>query len=319
MDVIDIKGDGAASLMPLLTNWSLSDSEGMQSDRLSLTFSGMESQTLIPKSGAEWRVFIDGEKRGVYQISSISEYLHPVKLVVQLTPAIFCVADEKGFKEPRRRTFPPARIQDVVKAVMEPHGYEVRVSPKFAYKPTEHLNQNEETDSAFIARLAAKHDAIAKPIDRMYVFGQRGSLKTLSGNEQPVVTITPQDVQQGSAKLAHPSFVRFNGVKAHWQTPDTGLSDTQVIGSKPYFSIKDVFKHPGEAQVAAEAKLAEFKRKIQSFSATLRGQPGLFAESVMILQGFQSPRAKGRWSVDSVTLSGTRTSYTIQVEATRPI
>ena len=42
MDVIDIKGDGAASLMPLLTNWSLSDSEGMQSDRLSLTFSGME-------------------------------------------------------------------------------------------------------------------------------------------------------------------------------------------------------------------------------------------------------------------------------------
>ena len=46
---------------------------------------------------------------------------------------------------------------------------------------------------------------------------------------------------------------------------------------------------------------------------------GLFAESVMILQGFQSPRAKGHWSVDSVTLSGTRTSYTIQVEATRPI
>ena len=92
------------------------------------------------------------------------------------------------------------------------------------------------------------------------MLGQRGSLKTFLPS-QGQQTITPQDVQQGSAKLAHPSFVRFNGVKAHWQTPDTGLSDTQVIGSKPYFSIKDVFKHTIEAQVAADAKLANLSGK----------------------------------------------------------
>ena len=88
MDVIDIKGDGAASLMPLLTNWSLSDSEGMHSDRLSLTFSGMESQTLIPKSGAEWRVFIDGEK---------GEFTRSLRYRVSTSGQIGCAIDSCHF------------------------------------------------------------------------------------------------------------------------------------------------------------------------------------------------------------------------------
>ncbi|UJX32991.1 contractile injection system protein, VgrG/Pvc8 family [Vibrio parahaemolyticus] len=318
MDIINIKGAGAAELKPLLTNWSLTDSEGMQADRLTLTFSGSESQDHIPASGTEWSVIVDGENRGVFQISAISEQLHPAKLVVQLTPAKFSVEDKSGFKEPRRRTFPPATVLDVVKAVMEPHGYEVRVSPELASKPTDHLNQNEETDSAFIARLASKHDAIAKPIDHMYVFGKRGSLSTLSGNAQRSVTINLQDVQKGTAKIAHPSNVRFKGIKAEWQTPETGNSGTQIIGTEPYYRIREVFKNADEATQRAEAKLAEFNRKGQKFTATLNGKQGLFAESVMNLEGFHSPRSKGNWSIETITLSGTRTTYTIQVEATRP-
>lgn len=318
MDVITIKGANAAELKPLLSTWSLIDGEGMQADRLTITFGGSESQNHIPSSSTEWSVTVDGEHRGVYQVSSISEQLHPAKLVVQLTPAKFSVEDKSGFKEPRRRTFPPATVLDVVKAVMEPHGYEVRVSTELANKPTDHLNQNEETDSAFIARIASKYDAIAKPIDHMYVFGKRGSLSTLSGNTQHTVTISPQDVQKGTAKIAHPSNVRFKGIKAEWQTAETGSSGTEIIGDKPYYRIKEVFKNADEATQRAEAKLAEFNRKGQKFSATLKGKRGLFAESVMNLEGFHSPRSKGNWSIETVTLNGTRTTYTIQVEATRP-
>ena len=98
---------------------------------------------------------------------------------------------------------------------MEPHGYEVRVSPRDlrTNQPNISIRMRKQTQLLLLVWQQSTMPSL-KPIDRMYVFGQRGSLKTLSGHEQPVVTITPQDVQQGSAKLAHPSFVRFNGVKA---------------------------------------------------------------------------------------------------------
>ncbi|MBJ2148252.1 hypothetical protein JC606_17990 [Vibrio sp. IB15] len=320
MDVISIKGEGATELKPFLISWSLTDSDdGTKADRLTLNFSGSQLQEYIPKSGCEWSVTIDGEHRGAFQVSSVTEHLHPVKLVVQLTPAKFSVEDRSGFKEPRRRSFPPATVSDVVKAVMEPHGYDVRVSPELACLLTGHLNQNEETDSAFITRLATMYDAIAKPIDRMYVFGKRGSLKTLAGNVQRSIIISAQDVQKGSAKIAHPSNIRFKGIKAEWQTTETGESGTAKIGHKPYYLIQDtVFKSADEATQRAEAKLSEFNRRVQRFSATLRGKPGLFAESAMKLEGFCSLHSKGNWSIKSVTLSGTRSTYTIQVEATRP-
>lgn len=318
MDVIQIKGEGAAELKPLLISWFLTDGTGKQADRVTLTYGGSESMAHIPASGSEWSITVDGEFRGVYQVSSIDEHLHPVKLVLQLTPAKFSVSDKTSFREPRRRTFPPATVLDVVKAVMEPHGYEVRVSPELASKPTDHLNQNEETDSAFIERLASKHDAITKPINNMYVFGKRGSVSALSGNPQRSVTINLKDVQSGTAKIAHPSNVRFSGIKAEWQTTESGACNTAVIGTEPYYRMREVFKSDDEAIQRAESKLAELTRKGQTFRATINGKPGLFAESVMNLEGFQSPRSKGNWSIDTVTLSGTRTSYTIQVEATRP-
>ncbi|PMK93202.1 hypothetical protein BCT90_04190 [Vibrio lentus] len=318
MDVIQIKGAGAAELKPLLESWFLTDGTGQQADRVTLTYGGAESMSHIPASGSEWEIKVDGEFRGVYQVSSIDEHLHPVKLVLQLTPAKFNVTDKSGFRESRRRTFPPATVLDVVKAVMEPHGYEVRVTPELASKPTDHLNQNEETDSAFIARLASKHDAIAKPINHMYVFGKRGSLSALSGSAQQSVTVNLQDVQSGTAKIAHPSNVRFSGIKAEWQTTDTGQCNTAVIGTEPYYRMREVFKTDDEAIQRAESKLAELTRRGQTFTATIKGKRGLFAESILNLEGFQSPRSKGNWSIDTVTLSGTRTTYTIQVEATRP-
>ena len=318
MDVIKIRGPGFEALQPLLSDWSLTDGEGMQADRLTLTFSGEQALTNLPPSGIEWQVHIDGEYRGVYQISSVTEHLHPIKLSLQLTPAKFSVADDTGFKEPRRRTYPPATVGDVVKAVMEPHGYEVRVSSELMSLPTDHLNQNEETDSAFIARLAEKYGALAKPVDHLYVFGHRGSLASLSGQPKPSVIVTPGDTQKGAAKIAHPSNDRFRGVKALWQTLETGEHGTEQIGRSPFYQIKEAFKHAKEAQQHAAAKLAECNRKGQTFSATIRGKPGLFAESVMVLEGFVSPYSKGEWLINTVTLSGDRTSYTIQIEASRP-
>lgn len=317
--VIDLQGDKAAELIPFLTSWSLCDGEGLTADRASLTFESEQALKHIPSSGAEWRILIDGEHRGHFQVSTIDEHLEPEKLVMQLTPAKFDVADKTRWRETRKRTFPPATVGDVVRSVMQAHGYEVRVDEALDALPTDHLNQNEETDRAFINRLASKFDAIAKPVDRLFVFGKRGNLSTLSGNPKQPITITPADVKKGSLKISHPSNVRYSGVKVEWQTPESGESDTVTIGAEPFHRIKEVCKNADEATQRAEAKLSELTRKGQGLTVTLRGKPGFFAEAVLIASGFKSPRAGGEWSIDNVRLSGSRTQYEISLDATRPV
>lgn len=316
--VIDCQGANAATLMPLLSQWSLTDGEGLQADRLSLTFDGSDALDALPASGSEWTVTIEGQYRGRFQVSTLDEHLEPDKLVMQLTPAKFNVADTTRWREPRTRTFVPATLADVVTSVMSAHGYEVRIDAELGAKPTDHLNQNEETDKAFIARLAEKYDAIAKPIDNLYVFGRRGQLATLSGQTKPVVSVSPNTTRRGSVKIRHPSNVRYSGIKAPWQTPETGESDVVTIGEAPFYRLKETGKNPDDARQRAEAKLAAFKRHGQHLTLTTEGQPGFFAEAVLTLSGFRSPRAAGEWSIDRVTLSGTRTQYSIHVEATRP-
>ncbi len=315
--IIKLKGARSQDLETALTRWSLTDESGDSADRASLTLDADELD-FIPSSGSEYAITVNGEARGVFEVSAIEERLHPAKIIVQLSPAKFNIKDPTGFREPRKKTFPVATVADVVTAVMQPHGYTVRVDPELANLATPHLNQNEETDAAFIRRIAKKFDAVAKPVNRLYIFGKKGNITTLSGGEKRSVSITPKTLLKDTGKIQHPSNVRKKGVKASYRETESGVNGEALVGDEPFHFIKEVFTNEAEATERAKAKLKELSRKGQTFTGKVEGQAGYFAESVLTLDGFNNPRTGGKWSVDSVTLSGSRTSYTISIKATRP-
>lgn len=315
--IITLSGERAREIEKALTMWTLNDESGGSADRASLTLDA-DNLDFLPMSGSEYAITVNGEARGVFQVSGIEEELHPERIIVQLSPAKFNVKDSTGFREPRKKTFPIATVVDVVNAVMTPHGYKVRVDPELANLATPHLNQNEETDAAFIRRLAKKYDAVAKPVNGLYIFGKKGSITTLSGGEKRSVSITPRALLKNTGKIQHPTNVRKKGVKASYRVSDSGVNGEAVVGTEPFQFIKEVFTSEAEATERAEAKLQELNRNGQTFTGKVEGEAGYFAESVLTLDGFKSPRARGQWSIDSVALSGSRTAYTISITATRP-
>lgn len=314
--ILTITGAKGEALQAALLTWRLTDMSGTTSDRASLTFNAADLDYL-PPSGSEYQLSVDGEGRGKWQVSTVHEEFDPDRIVVQLSPAKFNTKDRTGWREPRKRSFPPATVGDVIHAVMSPHGYTVRVDPELAEVKTEHLNQSEETDSAFITRLAKRYDAIAKPINNLFVFGRKGSVNKLSGSNRPTVSITRKDLKRGTARLQHPTHIKFKGAKASYRVTETGKNAEIEVGEAPFTFIKELFTSEAEARSNASARLQELTRNGQEFTGTIHGKRGFWAEGVLTINDL-SPRAGGNWSIDSVTLSGSRTSYTIQVKATRP-
>ncbi|WP_017817533.1 hypothetical protein [Vibrio harveyi] len=315
--IFELHGKDSETLNKRVLTWQLHDSSGDKADRCSVTLDAQDLE-VMPASETEYNIVINGENRGKFQISTVTEMLHPEEVTIQLTPAKFSVKDPTGWREPRKRTFPPATVGDVVNAVMLPHGYEVRIAPNLASRKTEHLNQNEETDKQFISRLADKHDAVAKPIDDLFVFGQKGNINALSGKKKKPVIISKVELTKKTGKVDYPSNNRYKGAKASWRVAETGANGEIKIGSEPFYFLKQTFKTEAEATQEAEDKLQSMTRKGQTFSGSIEGKAGFFAESVLTLEGFNNKRVTGAWSVDEVTLSGSRTSYKIQVTASRP-
>lgn len=316
--IFQLAGDNAEKLNKNIETWTLTDESGTTSDRCSLVIDG-DGLDFKPSTGDKYVIRIDGEKRGTFQVSAFSEKLHPAKFIIQLSPSRFQTNDKTEWRKARKKTFPAATIKDVVEAVMKPHGYIVKVDPDLAGVKTDHLNQNEETDKAFLSRIAKQYDAVAKPMNEMYVFGKKGSLKKLSGNgDKTPVSISPKDLIKPTGKIDYPTNIKYKGAKASWRNSDTGKNGEISIGSEPFKALATTFKTPEEATKNAESELQKALRNGQTFTGSIAGKKGLFAESVLTLDNFNNKRIAGKWSIDKVTLSGSRSKYTISVEASRP-
>lgn len=316
--IISIDGPNSELILKNLTNWSLTDESGASADRLSLTISGHESQSPPVYGDNKYQLKIGGENRGEFEVSTIKLKIHPRMWVIQLSPAKFQRKDPTGWREKRKRTFPPATLKELATAIMEPHGYAVRVDQEIGDLPTPHLNQSEETDKAFLSRVAKDFDAVAKPLSNLFIVGKRGSIKALSGSPRPKITIKPGDIVKNTGEINFPSADVYKGVKADWRESESGLSGQAVLGCEPFKLLEAPHKNAEEANKKAEAEFKRVVRNSQTFSASLHWRVGLSAEAVFnFAEEFNEPTLAADWSFDRVTMSGTRTSITVSVEASR--
>ncbi|NGZ18013.1 hypothetical protein G6Z94_11750 [Vibrio aestuarianus] len=313
-----MSGPKAESLMSNLEHWSMTDESGASADRLSLTVLGEELKAPPANGGDKYQLTIGGEQRGEFEVSTIKLKLNPRKWVIQLSPAKFQRKDPTGWREKRKRSFPPATVKDLVTALMERHGYAVRVDKDLANLPTAHLNQSEETDKAFLSRVAKDYDAVAKPINNLFIFGKKGSVKALSGSPRGRITIKPIDIVKPTGEINFPSAEVYKGVKVKWRETESGLNGQAVLGSEPFKLLETPYKNLEEATKKAEAELKRVTRNSQTFTASLHWKAGLFAESIFnFAEEFDEPTLVSDWSFDRVSMSGTRTSLSVSVEASR--
>jgi phage protein D len=280
---VRVSGAGEGIINNRLTSWERIDAVGTQSDQLTLHID-TTGQTGLPKEGAvlTWQEgygdnLID---KGQFKITRIVPTLFPPSVTIVATAAPFQVEDKTGFKERRTRTFENVSLADLFRHVVTPHGFSPRVAKEFESVVLEHMDQTDETDSAFLTRIARERDAIAKPVNDLYVLAKRGQVNTITGQAIPPVVVgvpsqnTPSELGQFiNCQLDRPSRSAITCVKANWTNNNTGEEHTVQVGTAPYKKLRPSYDNPTTAQQACQDDLIKANAKAPASPSTYQATP----------------------------------------------
>jgi hypothetical protein len=175
----------------------------------------------------------------------------------------------------------------------------------------------------FLTRLAYLHDAVAKPINELYVLARRGQAKSLSGKVLPDIQLSvttnnrPGDHAFISATLDETSRAKYQGCKTSWWDAAAGKVRIEESGIAPFKTVRQRYHSADEARAAGEGEVRRMMREALKVKIDCPGHPGLSAEGLILLDTTWPDFMRGRWSIDKVTASGSRqNSYRCSIEAT---
>jgi len=129
----------------------------------------------------------DGASRfmGSYLIDEITVSPTPRTLTITGRSASM----HKSYRTPRSQSFHQQTLGSIMQEIAARNDYEAKIDPQLAGIVIRHADQHNESDMAFATRLAADHDAVAKPVDGKLVLAKRGTGKAINGEELPIVRL----------------------------------------------------------------------------------------------------------------------------------
>lgn len=220
--IVEFYGANAALLNQRLMHWSHTDAAGIESDRLELTLNieGLEGlPSLSGKIGLRVGYQESGlVEKGEFVITQRTPVLFPMRLMIVATAAPFSMLDASGYRQRRSASYGPTTLGALFRQLVSRHGFSPRVAPALEGIAIAHIDQSNESDMAFITRLARRYSAVTKPINALYVLAEAGQVKSLSGQLLPQVKLSvTQDNRPGdqafiTAKLDEKSRSKYMGL-----------------------------------------------------------------------------------------------------------
>lgn len=293
-----------------LTSVTVTDEAGVKSDSLELVIDNRETFE-APKVGSEIQVWLGYEPEPVYmgkfRVDSWKKAGAPKTLTVSGKSAELTTA----IKETKLRSWHDMTLGAIVNAIAGKNGLGVTIDSALASRNIPHIDQQNESDVAFLTRLAHRNGATFKVADGKAIFTKKGSKALPSGNSKPAVTVKPADVSTWSVgendRGAHASVI------AYWHDHKAGKRMKVTSGSgKPAHRMRHLYGSQAEAQAAADGKLGELSRGKRSAEIDGPGNAAFFAEGAVTLQGFD-PECDGGFFAKTVTHTFSSSGYTTSV------
>lgn len=189
------------------------------------------------------------------------------------------------------------------------HGLTPVIQSEAAEREVLHEDQTNESDQAFLTRLAEKYDAVVKPKQGQLLMADRnlGTLFTTN------TVLKNTEVTTWRARLK--DRARYSEVRARWldrKTSTEKMVEHRTGQGYPTFELQKVYRTEADAQKAAASKSAALAAATVEITITRPGVPQLAAESKVTLEGFRADIDGKEWVVNRVqhTLdaSGLRTT-----------
>jgi len=193
------------------------------------------------------------------------------------------------------------------------------------------LDQTAESDMALLTRLAAKHDAVAKPVAGFLVLARQGAIKTITGQVMPTISLNTSDLAEwryrhaarkpgGSGTTSDRDTQKTpttatGGTKAYWWDFEKGERREVTTGQPPFEEIRYVHATEAEAKAAAATRKNTGERGQGELSFSLPGDPRLAAEGRLSIS--LRPGIPTDWRIKRVEHRLGAQGYTTQVECER--
>ena len=325
-----------AAIRDRLIELVVTDEAGIQSDELKLTLDDRRREdgaiAELPRIGTVLTVSLGyAETRlvslGRFIVDEVEIRSPPATLTVSAK-----AADMVGpFRSPKTRSWDETTLGKLVETIAGEHRYEAKIDSELGDIAIPHLDQTAESDMALLTRLAAKHDAVAKPVAGFLVLARQGAAKTITGQTLPTLQLEPEQLAQwryqhsarkpagtGSAQGENgqsPPQVSTGGTKAYWWDFEKGERREVTTGSPPFEEIRYVHATEAEAKAAAATRKNTGERGQGELSFSLPGDPRLAAEGRLSIN--LRPGIPTDWRIKRVEHRLGSQGYTTQVECER--
>lgn len=300
-----------------LLSITVKDEAGSKSDTVDIEIDDRDHLVPLPSLESEIKVSLGWEERieymGTYVVDEIS--IKGNAKAVTIRGKASEIAPK--YKEPITRSYNKKRIAEIVGEVASRHGLAPVVHPKFAQRLIDHIDQSEESDSHFMTRLAKQHGAVAKVADGKLIFTDLGSSTTASGAPIPPVPIKATETKDWRATVSGRG--EYKQVTTKWHDQPSGREQWVIVGTGgegAEYKDRRLYRTKEEARQAAKAKMKELTSGKISLDMTLAiGNPLIFAEGSIILEGFRDPIEGMTLTIKSVVHKIAGDGFTTQVTA----
>ena len=344
--------DITADISRRLISLSMTDNRGFEADQLDIELDDADGLMQMPPRGAMLSVFLGWKgqalfHKGEFTVDEVEHRGAPDTLTLRARSA-----DYRGSLNSRRdNSYHDTTLEAIVSAVAARNSLEPAVAESLKGVKVSHIDQTQETDAAFITRLAELNGGVVAIKAGKLIFIKPGSALTASGKPIPQMTLTRSDGDGHTFNIADRDA--YTGVSATWlhtkepkpkrvkvqrkkkekhlralqhpaakkttakaqKVPEAKEGEYLAGSDENVFALTTVYATQKAAMRAAQAKWDKLQRGAAQFSISLaRGRADLFPETPLAVSGFKAVIDAQPWIISKVTHSLNNGGYTTGLE-----
>ncbi|MCP9785394.1 contractile injection system protein, VgrG/Pvc8 family [Cyanobium sp. N5-Cardenillas] len=219
-------------------------------------------------------------------------------------------------KQRRTQSWHDTTLGRIVTTVAARHKLTPVIRSAAAEERIRHEDQTNESDQAFLTRLATRFGVVIKPKDGQLVLADRDR-GTFAAST--AATLRNDGQTQWRARLK--DRAQYSAVKARWI--DRKTSTERVVEHRqgqgfPTLELPKTYRSEKEAERAAESKAAALAAASVEVSIQRPGMPQLAAEGTITLQGFRREIDGVPWVINRVQHRLDRSGFQTSIECGTP-
>lgn len=313
--------DLADRIDPRFVELTLSERREEEADEMSLVLQNHDGLLAVPEEGRAlllslgWRSGTDVPvglvDKGRFIVDEVSLQGPPDMVEIRARSA-----DMTGlYRQRRTRSWRGTTLGAIITEIARRHGRTARVAGALASVAVAAIEQEGDSDMAFVRDLGRQHDAIATWKGGHLLFAPIGASLSAGGEPLDVVTLTKRE--GWTWRFTRSERDSNDGAEAQWHDRQAGRRRTVSTGGDKPRRLKRIYGSEAEARQAAEAAASRDRRRPYSFSYGLAvADPALQPDQRVTLRGWGETIDSLAWLIKSVetTLGSGGLSQRIEME-----